>query len=114
MKILITGASGFVGSNFCQYINDKGIDLIKVNRENGFDLSKRGWTHGIKTENIDTIIHMAQSSNHRDFEHKSEEIFDIDGDSGEESSEVEDAVIRIEDKLDELMADFDEIMADED
>ena len=76
MKILITGASGFVGSNFCQYINDKGIDLIKVNRENGFDLSKRGWTHGIKTENIDTIIHMAQSSNHRDFEHKSEEIFD--------------------------------------
>lgn len=45
---------------------------------------------------------------------ESEEIFDIDGDSGEESSEVEDAVIRIEDKLDELMADFDEIMADED
>ena len=45
---------------------------------------------------------------------ESEEIFDIDGDSDEESSEVEDAVIRIEDKLDELMADFDEIMADED
>jgi len=76
MKILITGASGFVGSNLCQYINDKGIDLVKVNRENGFDLSKRGWTNGIKERNIDTIIHLAQSNNHRDFEHKSEEIFD--------------------------------------
>lgn len=76
MKILITGASGFVGSNLCQYFNEKGVDLIKINRKNGFDLSKRGWTNGIKTKNIDTIIHMAQSNNHRDFEHKSKEIFD--------------------------------------
>lgn len=76
IKILITGASGFVGSSLCQYFNDKGVDLIKVCRENGFDLSKRGWTNGIKTKNINTIIHLAQSSNHRDFENKSEEIFD--------------------------------------
>lgn len=76
MKILISGASGFVGSSLCQNLNDKGVSFEKVNRENGFDLSKRGWTEGIKTKNIDTIIHLAQSSNHRDFENKSEEIFD--------------------------------------
>ena len=74
MKTLITGASGFVGSNLCEYFNEKGINLIKVNRENGFDLSQRGWTNGIKDKNIDTIIHLAQSNNHRDFENKSEDI----------------------------------------
>ena len=47
-----------------------------------------------------------------DIEVDSEEVFDIDGDEEESSSseEVEDAVIRIEDKLDELMAEFEELM----
>ena len=54
------------------------------------------------------------SEDDEEIEVDSEEIFDIDGESSEETHEVEDAVIRIEDKLDELMADFDEIMADED
>jgi len=46
----------------------------------------------------------------------SEEIFDIDGDEDEGSSseEVEDAVIRIEDKIDTLMAEFEELMGKED
>ena len=53
----------------------------------------------------------------------SEEVFDIDGDDEVEGSldieanssdEVEDAVIRIEDKLDDLMAEFEEIMGKED
>ncbi len=45
---------------------------------------------------------------------ESEEIFDIDGEDSAESDEVEDAVIRIEDKLDDLMAEFEEIMGKED
>ena len=54
----------------------------------------------------------------------SEEVFDIGGDDEEvegsidieanSSDEVEDAVIRIEDKLDDLMAEFEEIMGKED
>lgn len=42
-----------------------------------------------------------------------EEVIDIDAedtDTGEGSEEVEDAVVRIEDKLDQLMAEFEEIM----
>jgi hypothetical protein len=42
-----------------------------------------------------------------------EEVVDIDADdmgAGEEGAEVEDAVIRIEDKLDQLMAEFEQIM----
>jgi nucleoside-diphosphate-sugar epimerase len=77
IKILITGASGFIGSNLCQYLNEKKIDVVKVNRENGFDLSKRGWTNGIKEEGVDIIVHLAQSNNHRDFEKQAEDIFDI-------------------------------------
>jgi len=43
---------------------------------------------------------------------ESEEIFDLDADSEEDESseEVEDAVVRIEDKLDELMGEFEEIL----
>ena len=45
----------------------------------------------------------------------SEEIFDIDGaDESEAGDEVEDAVIRIEDKLDDLMAEFEAIMGQDD
>ena len=45
----------------------------------------------------------------------SEEIFDIDGaDESEAGDEVEDAVIRIEDKLDDLIAEFEEIMGQDD
>ena len=50
----------------------------------------------------------------------SEEVFDIGGDEDDDfgaeggESEVEDAVIRIEDKLDDLMAEFEEIMGKED
>ena len=46
----------------------------------------------------------------------SEEVFDIGGDEDEfgGESEVEDAAIRIEDKLDELMAEFESIMGKED
>ena len=40
-----------------------------------------------------------------------EEVIDIDADEvGDEGGEVEDAVVRIEDKLDQLMAEFEEIM----
>lgn len=55
---------------------------------------------------------VAEAEDDEDIEVDSEEVFDIEGDEEEDSSseEVEDAVIRIEDKLDELMAEFEELM----
>lgn len=55
---------------------------------------------------------VAEAEDEDDIEVDSEEVFDIEGDEEENSSseEVEDAVIRIEDKLDELMAEFEELM----
>lgn len=51
-----------------------------------------------------------------DEENGDEEVVDIDADDmgGEEGAEVEDAVIRIEDKLDQLMAEFEQIMGGDD
>lgn len=77
MKILITGSSGFIGSNLIQFLKKMGMDLIIINRENGLDLSRPGWTKNIKIRNIHTIIHLAQSRNYRDFENKSQEIFAV-------------------------------------
>ena len=63
------------------------------------------------------------SEDEDEIEVDSEEVFDIGGDDEVEGSldieanssdEVEDAVIRIEDKLDDLMAEFEEIMGKED
>ena len=60
------------------------------------------------------------SEDEDEIEVDSEEVFDIGGDEDDEfgaeggESEVEDAVIRIEDKLDDLMAEFEEIMGKED
>lgn len=75
MKILITGATGFIGTHLCQYFKEKGIEVFELNREKGFDISKSGWTKNIKIKNIHTVVHLAQSNNYRDFENKSEEIF---------------------------------------
>lgn len=59
---------------------------------------------------------VAEAEGEDDIEVDSEEVFDIEGDEEEDSSseEVEDAVIRIEDKLDELMAEFEELMGKND
>jgi len=53
-------------------------------------------------------------------EEEEEEVFDLDseeedfgGEEGEASEEVEDAVVRIEDKLDQLMSEFEKIMGGE-
>ena len=59
---------------------------------------------------------VAEAEGEDDIEVDSEEVFDIEGDEEEDSSseEVEDAVIRIADKFDELMAEFEELMGKND
>ena len=57
---------------------------------------------------------MTEDDEEMDFgDEEGEEVVDIEADdigAGEEGAEVEDAVIRIEDKLDQLMAEFEQIM----
>lgn len=66
MKILITGAYGFVGTNLCRYLSEKGhaclaLDIPKAKRGDvpykAFytwdDLDKIGWT------GVDAVVHLA-------------------------------------------------------
>jgi UDP-glucose 4-epimerase len=77
MKILVTGASGFIGTSISSYLNNRGFDLVLINKENGFDLSSKGWTKKIKEKKIDIVIHLAQSSMYRDFDKGAEDMFDV-------------------------------------
>ena len=67
-NVLITGASGFIGKFLNKKLHSFGnINVLCISRETGFDLSKKGWTESISNQNIDTIIHLAQSNFYRDF-----------------------------------------------
>ncbi len=45
MKVLITGASGFLGSHLCEYFRDSGFEVVGVSRSKGFleDVSGVRW-----------------------------------------------------------------------
>lgn len=40
MKILLTGATGFIGKNFCDYINNKKYSVLALSRSRNFKMSK--------------------------------------------------------------------------
>ena len=84
MKIVITGASGYIGSRLCLFLSDKGHDITAVCYSN--IPQKKGWTEKVKQfivgdirdeaiiENIsnlkaDVIIHLV-SLDHNDSEKK--------------------------------------------
>ncbi|NPA15587.1 MAG: NAD(P)-dependent oxidoreductase [Deferribacteres bacterium] len=45
MKVLVTGASGFLGSHLCEYFQNCGFDVVGVSRKRGFlkDISGVKW-----------------------------------------------------------------------
>ena len=81
-NVLITGASGFIGKFLNKKLHSFGnINVLCISRETGFDLSKKGWTESISNQNIDTIIHLAQSNFYRDFPNQVEDLVSINIDA---------------------------------
>lgn len=89
MNILITGSGGYIGSNLIGRLKDNcniskifGVDILPQSfaAENvvhiGVDLSADGWTRGIE-EQVDTVVHLAQSKKYRDFPDGAEDMFRI-------------------------------------
>ncbi len=90
MKILITGAKGYIGSHLIQELEkDVSLEIFGVSRTKTdsevrsekkkyiyADLSSDNFTKELP-DNIDVVIHLAQSSAYRDFPAMAEDIFNI-------------------------------------
>jgi UDP-glucose 4-epimerase len=94
MSIIITGATGFIGSALLShFIKNTQLDIYVPRRgEAGFkngvnylscDLSIKGFTSCFPTK-IDTIVHLAQSKNYRDFPKQANDIYNINVGSTQE------------------------------
>ncbi len=62
MKVAVTGANGFVGSNLCNYLEFKGIDVKRIVRkkvDNGFEIKNidefTDWSEALK--DVEIVIH---------------------------------------------------------
>lgn len=85
-KILITGANGLLGYRLCEILAaDYDVhalvrrapqDPLKGATYHEIDLSQN-WSTDQLPDNLDTIIHLAQSSHFRDFPDKAQDIFDV-------------------------------------
>jgi len=67
MKVLITGASGFIGKRLCLYLKSRGFDVFVIvrrpvsflQREKQIVVSELTDVDGIDVINIDAVVHLA-------------------------------------------------------
>lgn len=87
MKILITGASGFIGSNLVRSLAEKHTVYAVVRKKKKFvgnpqvnfievDLSRKDFVEELPS-GINTVLHLAQSSRYRDFPDGVEDMISI-------------------------------------
>ena len=77
-RILVTGSTGFIGRsliNHSSHVDD--IEYVEVSRAKGFDLSRQGWTNNLPDEQVDVVVHLAQSPYYRDFPQHANDIFQV-------------------------------------
>ena len=77
-SIIVTGASGFIGSALCKKLNiHNSYNVIQLNKSNGFDFNNVNWIKNIKVDNVKTVIHLAQSNFYRDFPDKTNDMITV-------------------------------------
>lgn len=57
MKILVTGSEGFIGKHLCNYLTDKGHQVVPVDKKNGIDLSNKDTV--LALPDVDIVFHAA-------------------------------------------------------
>ena len=92
MKVLVTGATGFVGGKLIDALVRIGLgggeEIHGVTRGDPAnfdprlkwtraDLSQRGWTTCLPSENFEIVVHFAQSRKYREFPEQADDIFNL-------------------------------------
>jgi nucleoside-diphosphate-sugar epimerase len=84
-KLLLTGAGGLIGSHLLPLLTEEYETYTistKYNNKNNFKIDfAKDWDIELLPGNLDTIIHLAQSANFRDFPDKATQIFNINTNS---------------------------------
>ena len=76
VRVIVTGAGGFIGRHLLRYLEGSSFDIHEVSRSRGYDLSVPGWTQALPSD-VDVVIHLAQSKRYRDFPEQSADIYDV-------------------------------------
>ena len=86
MKILVTGSNGLLGSSLIEKQHKNGHDVVAISKKGlskdknisylELDLSKE-WDIDCLPKNIDSIYHLAQSNEFRNFPHQALDIFTV-------------------------------------
>jgi len=66
MKILVTGATGFLGKSLCEKLETLGHEIVRLNSKNG-DLTKRDSLLLYNQQHYDQIFHLAAWTQAGDF-----------------------------------------------
>ena len=66
MRALVTGASGFLGTALCRFLETKGVDVIRLNSRN-CDLTKPESLEAFNDRRYDLLFHLAAWTQAGDF-----------------------------------------------
>lgn len=66
MKALVTGSSGFLGTSLCEYLESKGLEIVRLTSKN-CDLRHEESLNNFSAEKYDYIFHLAAWTQAGDF-----------------------------------------------
>lgn len=61
MRVLVTGSEGFIGKHVVKALEERGVEVVGVDKKTGTDLSSDLWIHDLYASQPRAIIHLAST-----------------------------------------------------